>query len=159
MSLRLGLVLWWVVGAAGFGRGCCGGAFAICIIYILSPNDALLFYRGHALIVALQPALLLQDPDTASDLPLRSSVVQRLQRFATYGHLKQLVLRMIADELGTAPTSQLEAQVGRRGVWVGKRGACMRQKPMKALQGLLDELDVDKSNWQPQISHNFQHFP
>lgn len=38
-------------------------------------------------------------------------MVQRLQRFATYGHLKQLVLRMIADEMGAAPTSQLEAQV------------------------------------------------
>lgn len=38
----------------------------------------------------------------APSLPLRSSVVQRLQRFATYGHLKQLVLRIIADELGAA---------------------------------------------------------
>lgn len=70
----------------------------------------------------------IQDPDTASDLPLRSSVVQRLQRFATYGHLKQLVLRMIADEIGAAPTSQQEAQ-----------------ELMTALAGLFDELDVDNS--------------
>mgnify|MGYP001810464308 CR=1 FL=1 len=33
----------------------------------------------------------LSDADSTSALPLRSSVVQRLQRFATYGHLKQLV--------------------------------------------------------------------
>lgn len=32
----------------------------------------------------------LQDADSTSSLPLRSSVVQRLQRFATYGHLKQV---------------------------------------------------------------------
>lgn len=38
------------------------------------------------------------------------SVVQRLQRFATYGHLKQLVLRIIADELGTHSTMQQESQ-------------------------------------------------
>ena len=31
-----------------------------------------------------------QDADSTSSLPLRSSVVQRLQRFATYGHLKQV---------------------------------------------------------------------
>lgn len=32
----------------------------------------------------------LTDADTSPALPLRSSVVQRLQRFATYGHLKQV---------------------------------------------------------------------
>lgn len=32
----------------------------------------------------------LQDAESTSSLPLRSSVVQRLQRFATYGHLKQV---------------------------------------------------------------------
>jgi hypothetical protein len=31
--------------------------------------------------------------------PLDGSVVQRLQRFATYGSLKQQVLRIITDEL------------------------------------------------------------
>lgn len=31
--------------------------------------------------------------------PLEGSVVQRLQRFATYGSLKQQVLRIITDEL------------------------------------------------------------
>ncbi len=72
-----------------------------------------------------------QDPDTASDLPLRSSVVQRLQRFATYGHLKQLVLRMIADELGAAPSSQQEAQVlgcgGRLlGIWCWRGGLVLQ---------------------------------
>lgn len=70
----------------------------------------------------------IQDIDSVSDLPLRSSVVQRLQRFATYGHLKQLVLRMIADELGASPTSQQEAK-----------------ELVLALTGLFEELDADKS--------------
>lgn len=54
----------------------------------------------------------LQDADSTSALPLRSSVVQRLQRFATYGHLKQLVLRIIADDMAEHPTTQKESQVG-----------------------------------------------
>eukprot|EP00889_Picochlorum_renovo_P004447 jgi/Picre1/31477/NNA_006829.t1 len=41
----------------------------------------------------------LAEKEAAPALPLRSSVVQRLQRFATYGKLKQLVLRIIADDL------------------------------------------------------------
>ena len=64
----------------------------------------------------------LQDADSASALPLRSSVVQRLQRFATYGHLKQLVLRLIADDMATHPTTQKESQVGVRAMRVG--GSC-----------------------------------
>lgn len=35
----------------------------------------------------------------ATDLPLEGSVVQRLQRFSTYGHLKQVVLKMIVEEM------------------------------------------------------------
>lgn len=35
----------------------------------------------------------------AEDLPLEGSVVQRLQRFATYGHLKQMVLKMVVEEM------------------------------------------------------------
>lgn len=35
----------------------------------------------------------------ASRLPLQGSVVQRLQRYGTYGHLKQVVLSIIASEL------------------------------------------------------------
>lgn len=41
----------------------------------------------------------IKNKETAPDMPLGGSVVQRLQRFATYGHLKQMVLKMIADEL------------------------------------------------------------
>jgi serine/threonine protein kinase len=75
----------------------------------------------------------LQDADSASALPLRSSVVQRLQRFATYGHLKQLVLRLIADDMATHPTTQKESQVGGQGGWVGavgggKLGACASEQ-------------------------------
>lgn len=43
----------------------------------------------------------------ANDMPLKGSVVQRLQRFATYSHLKQVVLRMITEEMrskGKAPS-------------------------------------------------------
>lgn len=42
-----------------------------------------------------------KEEGTASDLPLSGTVVQRLQRFSTYGHLKQVVLRMIAEELAS----------------------------------------------------------
>lgn len=58
-----------------------------------------------------------------SALPLRSSVVQRLQRFATYGHLKQLVLRIIADDMAQHPTTQKETLV-RLGV-CGCGGGCV----------------------------------
>ena len=36
--------------------------------------------------------------------------VQRLQRYATYGHLKQLVLRMIAEDV-VAESKQLSDKV------------------------------------------------
>ena len=42
---------------------------------------------------------LKQDPAGTETYPLNGSVVQRLQRFATYGSLKQQVLRIITDEL------------------------------------------------------------
>jgi hypothetical protein len=35
----------------------------------------------------------------SAEQPLNGSIVQRLQRFATYGTLKQQVLRIITDEL------------------------------------------------------------
>lgn len=35
----------------------------------------------------------------APDTPLEGTVVQRLQRHATYGHLKQLVLHLIAEDV------------------------------------------------------------
>lgn len=66
----------------------------------------------------------------ASDAPLKASVVARLQRFATYGHLKQLVLRMITEDMrarGAAPSLASAMQVGRRGACsrgFGIGGAC-----------------------------------
>ena len=42
---------------------------------------------------------LRQDETGSETYPLNGSVVQRLQRFATYGSLKQQVLRIITDEL------------------------------------------------------------
>lgn len=71
--------------------------------------------------------------EDAPRLPLRSSVVQRLQRFATYGHLKQLVFRIIADEFN--------------------RGEALLVPPiapearahLEAVVGLFKDLDVDAS--------------
>ena len=70
----------------------------------------------------------LRDSGVASSLPLRSSVVQRLQRFATYSKLKQLVFRLIADEFQELPSSRPEAQA-----------------LMEGLTVLFQELDVDSS--------------
>ena len=42
---------------------------------------------------------LKNDRNRSEEHPLDGSVVQRLQRFATYGSLKQQVLRIITDEL------------------------------------------------------------
>jgi calcium-dependent protein kinase len=38
----------------------------------------------------------------AGDVPLAGSVVQRLQRYATYAHLKQVVLRLITEQMQQA---------------------------------------------------------
>lgn len=40
-----------------------------------------------------------RESGAATNLPLSGSVVQRLQRFSTYGHLKQVVLRMIVEDM------------------------------------------------------------
>ncbi|KAL6758194.1 kinase-like domain-containing protein [Haematococcus lacustris] len=69
-----------------------------------------------------------QEEGAAADLPLQGSVVQRLQRFSTYGHLKQVVLRMIADEM----TEDMPA--------AGKV-----VKVVRDLKALFHELDTDKS--------------
>eukprot|EP00878_Enallax_costatus_P014411 GHUV01015071.1.p1 GENE.GHUV01015071.1~~GHUV01015071.1.p1 ORF type:complete len:625 (+),score=149.12 GHUV01015071.1:250-1875(+) len=41
----------------------------------------------------------LVEKGAATEMPLKGSVVQRLQRFATYTHLKQVVLRMITEDM------------------------------------------------------------
>eukprot|EP00197_Chlamydomonas_leiostraca_P016234 CAMPEP_0202862620 /NCGR_PEP_ID=MMETSP1391-20130828/3593_1 /ASSEMBLY_ACC=CAM_ASM_000867 /TAXON_ID=1034604 /ORGANISM="Chlamydomonas leiostraca, Strain SAG 11-49" /LENGTH=572 /DNA_ID=CAMNT_0049542175 /DNA_START=227 /DNA_END=1946 /DNA_ORIENTATION=- len=72
---------------------------------------------------ALQHAWV-KEEGTASDLPLSGTVVQRLQRFSTYGHLKQVVLRMIAEELA---------------------GDVAVKSSIKDLKDLFDQLDTDAS--------------
>ena len=74
--------------------------------------------------------------DAAPTLPLRSSVVQRLQRFATYGKLKQLVLKLIADDIheDTVPVPVIDAGTSENSVMI-----------LRALSGLFEELDVDSS--------------
>ena len=49
------------------------------------------------------------DPAGTEVYPLNGSVVQRLQRFATYGSLKQQVLRIITDELALSNEQGKEA--------------------------------------------------
>ena len=70
--------------------------------------------------------------EDAPRLPLRSSVVQRLQRFATYGHLKQMVFRIIADEFyrdqRPSPPDNAEARA-----------------QLEAVTGLFKDLDQDAS--------------
>ncbi|GBF98366.1 calcium dependent kinase [Raphidocelis subcapitata] len=69
--------------------------------------------------------LWLAEGGAASDAPLKGSVVARLQRFATYSHLKQLVLRMITEDMR------------RRGGGATSLAA--------ALQDLFSEYDADAS--------------
>jgi len=61
-------------------------------------------------------------------VPPQGSVVQRLQRFATYSHLKQVVLRMITEEMrtrGKAPSFGAALQVKRGGGgWAVGCGGC-----------------------------------
>ena len=64
----------------------------------------------------------------AASFPLRSSVVQRLQRFATYGRLKQLVFRIIADEFSERPSTLPESR-----------------QLVASLTTLFNELDADES--------------
>lgn len=70
----------------------------------------------------------LQKKGAASPHPLRSSVVQRLQRFATYSRLKQVVFRLITDEFKDMPSSRPEARA-----------------LMDGLTVLFNELDLDAS--------------
>ncbi|GIL82813.1 hypothetical protein Vretimale_8185 [Volvox reticuliferus] len=82
--------------------------------------------------VALEHPWLSED-GRARDLPLQGSVVQRLQRFSTFGHLKQLVLKMIVDEIQDE----------------GKQGKAPASRKARAalgnLQDLFNELDTDSS--------------
>jgi hypothetical protein len=71
---------------------------------------------------------------TAAEVPeqqLQGSVVQRLQRFATYSFLKQLVLKIIIDDM--------QAQQA--------QGAAGAELPpmLAALQEMFNQLDVDHS--------------
>lgn len=71
--------------------------------------------------------------DLGSDAPrLRASVVQRLQRFATHGQLKQLVLRTMAEAVGVEEEANLPPIEGAR-EW------------LHGVRVLFDELDADSS--------------
>ncbi|KAK9836887.1 hypothetical protein WJX74_010460 [Apatococcus lobatus] len=66
-----------------------------------------------------------QEGGIAEDTPLNGSVVQRLQRYGTYGHLKQMVLKMIMED------------VVQQGTAVAETVAHIRE--------LFERLDTDKS--------------
>lgn len=51
---------------------------------------------------ALAHPWLKDDVGNVPDTPMNGSVVQRLQRFATYSHLKQVVLKMITEDMDVA---------------------------------------------------------
>jgi hypothetical protein len=72
------------------------------------------------------PLLLLPVPAShCSPYILQGSVVQRLQRFATYTHLKQVVLRMITEDMrqrGKAPSFSSALQVRLASAWFGTEG-------------------------------------
>jgi len=53
----------------------------------------------------------IRDGGVARELPLEGTVVQRLQRFSTYGKLKQVVLSIIAEELAGESASQPLASI------------------------------------------------
>ncbi|GMH35775.1 hypothetical protein BSKO_03643 [Bryopsis sp. KO-2023] len=99
---------------------------------------------------------------TAEDLPLKGSVVQRLQRFATYGDLKQLVLKQVSTDLKTqdAPCTvcgELERLFNR--LDLDHNGTISREELATGLRAqgynvsdaeveqLVDEVDVDNSGY------------
>ena len=57
---------------------------------------------GHAPSSSCPPPLSLSPPP---------SPLQRLQRFSTYGHLKQIVLKMIVDEISSDGGSSISVKV------------------------------------------------
>ncbi|KAG1675746.1 hypothetical protein FOA52_012402 [Chlamydomonas sp. UWO 241] len=70
--------------------------------------------------------------------PLLGSVVQRLQRFSTYGALKQLVLRIIADEALSVDSAALAGGVL-------PTFQALSPQLMEGLQELFTKLDADGS--------------
>ncbi|KAK9855495.1 hypothetical protein WJX84_003622 [Apatococcus fuscideae] len=66
-----------------------------------------------------------QEDGIAEDTPLNGSVVQRLQRYGTYGHLKQMVLKMIMEDVVQQGTAVAET--------------------VKHIRELFERLDTDKS--------------
>ncbi|KXZ54832.1 hypothetical protein GPECTOR_4g903 [Gonium pectorale] len=106
----------------------------------LSPSAIDLLKRLLQRDPALRPSAFvalehpwLSEEGRARDLPLQGSVVQRLQRFSTFGHLKQLVLKMIVDEI---------QDEGKQGKGPASRKA---RAALGNLQELFNELDTDAS--------------
>lgn len=75
----------------------------------------------------------IKDQTRAPTSSLDNSVVQRLQRFATYGYLKQIVLKMIAADLADGKGSLGDEQSEALDM-------------VTALRDLFKSLDTDKSN-------------
>jgi hypothetical protein len=75
-----------------------GNRLSICWGGITARVAAVLFLTFSDGGVTCRIAWQERTEGAATDDLLRGSVVQRLQRFSTYGSLKQLVLKLIADE-------------------------------------------------------------
>ena len=84
----------------------CTPSVHVCTVRWWSAHD-----RGAHVLLAVS--------GVAPDMPLQGSIVQRLQRFATYGHLKQMVFGLIAN------TIKDEAGLVRDGVLSTHRRGCM----------------------------------
>ncbi|KAL0030347.1 hypothetical protein WJX77_011206 [Trebouxia sp. C0004] len=77
----------------------------------------------------------IKDQRTAPSKSLNGSVVQRLQRFATYGYLKQVVLKMIAADLADGTGADLLGDDQSEAISM-----------VTALRDLFKSLDTDHSN-------------
>ena len=81
-------------------------------MHYCSAVQALTVQTSRRLIVAVQTCSWLSyTEEVASDVPLGGDIVQRLQRFGTYGRLKQIALRKVAHNIDSdsALVSELRA--------------------------------------------------
>ncbi|KAG1656568.1 hypothetical protein FOA52_009056 [Chlamydomonas sp. UWO 241] len=86
----------------------------------------------------------------AQDLPLQGSVVQRLQRFSTYGALKQMILKMIVEEMEASTdegrASDGETELPHPSKLCTEEDTCpTSEATFDALKELFTQLDTDKS--------------
>jgi len=96
----------------------------------------------------------IRDAQGAADLPLGGSVIQRLQRFSTYGALKQMILKMIVDEMAAEraegkttadPDAPPQAAAALGMVQELAPDGLVSDMMLAALRDLFDKIDTDHS--------------